>query len=477
MNNSFTYTLLTLFLLNALPNTTYSKGTKSGVTPANEIANNLEVKKILNSLDVCDKSVATRLLVNPKQHELCVELEKCSEAELQAEMKLTQNPPELSINDIMFINGQIYIKGAAFTDEEAQLIFNIDVNKYRNTDVYRADIEVKKEQQIKKETSTAALTDKTEGALHINGILINNNAPVVYSNPSKTDKVAVVMPKVNKILMTDIYQEEIPAHAHYDNIWSNSVLHPYHYDLTQMPVAVEFLLSNGIDRDFVMPINNVVTSEFGPRWGRAHNGIDLELNTGDAVGAAFDGKVRIAQYSKSYGFVVVIRHFNGLETYYAHLSKLLVTPNQNIKAGTIIALGGSTGHSTGSHLHFEIRYKGHPLNPREFIDFNTKTLKNHTFTIDRTYFTSTNPYQDLDEDNNTPNSYNHHNHNNENTIPANTSSMVIVEDNGREYHISKQGDNLTTLSEMYDISVNTICKLNGLSKRSTLRSGQKVRIK
>ena len=122
-----------------------------------------------------------------------------------------------------------------------------------------------------------------------------------------------------------------------------------------------------------------MTSEFGPRWHRYHYGTDLQLRIGDSVVSAFDGVVRIVKLSKGYGNVILIRHNNGLETVYGHLSKQLVLPNQEVKAGELIAWGGNTGRSTGPHLHFETRYLGIPINPRELIDFSTFKLKSNIF--------------------------------------------------------------------------------------------------
>src|SRR5690554_6388594 len=127
-----------------------------------------------------------------------------------------------------------------------------------------------------------------------------------------------------------------------------------------------------------MPFDGVVTSRYGYRRGRYHNGIDINLNTGDTVVAAFDGKVRCSKYNKS-GFsnLVVIRHYNGLETFYAHLSELIVVPNQWVKAGDPIGLGGNTGLSYRAQLHFETCFYDAPLNPEEIIDFKNKKIRDH----------------------------------------------------------------------------------------------------
>jgi len=141
--------------------------------------------------------------------------------------------------------------------------------------------------------------------------------------------------------------------------------------------SVCLTLNGGERGEYFHPFNGPVTSNFGWRDSTQHNGIDIDLNKGDKVSAAFDGMVRIAKNGGGFGNVVIIRHYNGLETVYAHLSKIKVKPGQVVVAGQVIGLGGSTGHSTGSHLHFEVRFKGVPINPKYLISFpNQKLLCN-----------------------------------------------------------------------------------------------------
>ena len=135
-----------------------------------------------------------------------------------------------------------------------------------------------------------------------------------------------------------------------------------------------------------MPHPGYVTSPYGyrRRFRRMHKGIDLKANTGDTVRAAFDGKVRITKYErKGYGYYVVIRHTNDLETVYGHLSKFLVEPDTYVRAGDPIALAGNTGRSTGSHLHFETRYMGYAINPAAIFDFANQTTHTDTYTFDK----------------------------------------------------------------------------------------------
>ncbi len=304
---------------------------------------------------------------------------------------------------------------------------------------------------------------KVDGRLYINDEPASPNDPRLVSKNSNyaTSAVRTRIAKsgpaykystTDKIVLTNIYEEETPCHAHYDYNWNNSKIHAYKYDLTKMPQKVEFLLTHGLDGDFAMPVVGRITSNFGPRRPRHHNGIDIKLNKGDDVRSAFDGKIRIAQYSKSYGYIIVVRHFNGLETFYAHLSKLVVKEGDKVKAGDVIGLGGSTGRSTGNHLHFEVRYKGHPLNPNEMIDFNRGRLKSHTFIVDRTYFSSSNPYESAHDGSATSGS-------------------------GISYYTIKRGDSLSKIASRNGTSVSRLCRLNGMSTRSTLRVGKRLRVR
>jgi murein DD-endopeptidase MepM/ murein hydrolase activator NlpD len=142
------------------------------------------------------------------------------------------------------------------------------------------------------------------------------------------------------------------------------------------------LISN--DEKFTLTWYGKINSEYGKRWGRQHHGLDLDLNIGDTVVAAFDGVVRYAQFNKSgFGNCVVIRHKNGLETIYGHLCKIDVTENQFVKSGQHIGLGGTSGHSTGPHLHFEMRYKDYSFDPQLLIDLTTQQLKTETVIFDK----------------------------------------------------------------------------------------------
>ncbi|MBL7942155.1 MAG: peptidoglycan DD-metalloendopeptidase family protein [Flavobacteriales bacterium] len=199
--------------------------------------------------------------------------------------------------------------------------------------------------------------------------------------------------------------------------------------------------------DFVYPVTGPLNSDFGHRWGRMHYGIDIDLETGDPVAAAFEGMIRISQNHPTYGNVVVIRHPNGLETLYAHLSKLEVHPGDYIQAGEIIGLGGSTGRSTGPHLHFEVRYMGDPINPNELVDAKLCTLRDWSLEL-------------TDSDFDMP------------VAPVASKSV-----SQKKYHTVKSGETLTGIAIKHKTTVTNLCKLNRIGRNSIIRPGQRLRYK
>ncbi len=237
----------------------------------------------------------------------------------------------------------------------------------------------------------------------------------------------------------------------FDDLYSEfntSVIHPFKTDFSNKQDTTIIPLLCHHHSSFCCPMTNYTTSVFGPRRYRYHYGTDIKLNTGDTLFAAFDGKVRIAQSSKTYGNTVVIRHENGLESLYGHASELLVEPEMYVKAGTPVALGGSTGRSSGPHLHFEIRYLGAAINPETIIDFPSGRLKSDTLYL-------------------TPSTFKY-------LVEA---KKLKEQKKAQKYHIVKQGDTLGHIARKYKTSVKNLCKLNKIKQTSTLRLKQKIRVK
>lgn len=248
--------------------------------------------------------------------------------------------------------------------------------------------------------------------------------------PSSVDEEIVpwnINDSLNYIPSYDLYCE-----------WNTDRVHPYKNDLRNMTDTIPLVLTYD-SCDFVAPYVGRKSSDFGYRRYRYHYGVDVKLYRGDDVKAAFEGVVRIAQYDGDYGKVVVIRHENGLETLYAHLSKLKVKEGDRVEAGDLIGLGGNTGRSTGSHLHFEVRYMGEPIDPNTLVEWETGYLCHDTLLLNQEHF------------------------------------EYLVEVRKRKYHKIRSGDTLSGIARRYGTSVRQLCRLNGIRSTTTLRIGRTLR--
>ncbi len=229
--------------------------------------------------------------------------------------------------------------------------------------------------------------------------------------------------------------------------------------------------------NFAMPCPGYVTSPYGyrPRFRREHKGIDLKLQIGDTVYAAFNGRVRLTNFErKGYGHYVILRHTNGLETVYGHLSKILVKPDQDVKVGQPIALGGNTGRSFGAHLHFETRYMGIPINPAAIFDFANQTVHTDTYTFDkRTYKQPRN----FDPAANTQYAREYQASHPANRPVASASSSASGAKKASSSYTVKRGDTLSRIASRNGVTVRQLCRLNGLTTKSKLTPGKKLRLR
>ena len=233
----------------------------------------------------------------------------------------------------------------------------------------------------------------------------------------------------------------------YNAIWDTTRINPYGLNLKEKKDSTFLTLFHDVQCDYAHPTCGEITSEFGFRRTRYHYGIDINLETGDEVLAAFEGTVRVARFSPSYGYYVIIRHLNGLETLYAHLSQINVSAGKYIQAGDRIGLGGNTGHSRGSHLHFEVRFLGQQINPRDVISFENYTCSTQELCIS----------------------------------PANFDYLRKVEKHKaevskRKYHKIRKGDTLSKIARKNRTTVSKLCKLNRMSKKTKLRPGKRIRV-
>lgn len=213
---------------------------------------------------------------------------------------------------------------------------------------------------------------------------------------------------------------------------------------------------------FVMPHNGRVTSKYGYRakFGRMHKGYDIGIRMNDTIYAAFDGKVRLTNYeARGYGNYVILRHPNGLETVYGHLNRHLVKENQVVKAGDPIGLGGSTGRSTGPHLHFETRFMGYAINPAAIVDFENKCTHTDTYNFSKANYTKARNYAP---------SRNLAQQEKENPYKAAESKSTYT---------VKKGDTLSSIARSYGMSATTLRRLNRLGSTDMIKSGQVLKLK
>jgi len=203
-----------------------------------------------------------------------------------------------------------------------------------------------------------------------------------------------------------------------------------------------------LDQDSLNPERHIVTSNYGWRRRRMHRGVDFRLKVGDSIRAAWDGRVRIRKSEgrrKGYGNYYVIRHPNGLETVYGHLSKHIVHAGDSVKAGQVIGLGGNTGRSSGPHLHLEFRFLGIDLDPAELLDYKTMTPKQPLYLFKKKH--------------------------------ADLVREGLAGDGEAAYHRVRKGDTLGAIARKYHTSVERLCKLNGIRKNKPLSIGQRIRYK
>ena len=254
---------------------------------------------------------------------------------------------------------------------------------------------------------------------------------------------------------------ENPAAELYED-WNNI----YAHRATELPESYRINLKH-----FCMPTpSRVITSNFGYCWGRQHEGLDIKVYIGDTIRAAFSGKVRMVKYDgRGYGKYVVIRHNNGLETLYGHMSAQLVEENQVVRAGEPIGLGGNTGRSTGSHLHFETRLCGVAINPALMFDFREQDVVGDSYLFRRDSYKA-----ESTEATRLRGKVGNGSYSREDVVGASGSQGDNI--NGEVlYHKVASGETLQSIAEKHGVTVDAICRLNHIRKTMRLRPGQILR--
>jgi murein DD-endopeptidase MepM/ murein hydrolase activator NlpD len=229
----------------------------------------------------------------------------------------------------------------------------------------------------------------------------------------------------------------IPAYEAYGD-WNTDAIFSQHEGGVRDTVTLR-LTYQACDNH--LPICGEVNSPFGPRRGRMHYGVDIDLEKGDPVVCAFEGMVRISRYHRQFGNVVVVRHPNGLETLYGHLSERLVQAGDAVEAGQLLGLGGSTGRSTGDHLHFETRYLGQPIDPQFLFDIKEGELKAESLHVHPGLF----------------------------TIAKAAKARL-------KYYTVRRGDTLSAIARRNGTTVQRLKKINRVGSGNKLRVGQRIRL-
>ena len=271
-------------------------------------------------------------------------------------------------------------------------------------------------------------------------VSLNVSGQDLLARQAPIDKKLKAVDSVALIRQIHKEMDAYPAYNLYPN-WDNAHAHTFG-NAVVIPDTFRIDMTG-----FCMPTTNTkITSKFGPRRRRMHNGIDVKVYIGDTIRSAFSGKVRIVKDQGrrvGYGKYIIVRHENGLETVYAHLSKQLVAEDQYVEAGEVIGLGGNTGRSTGSHLHFETRFLGQAINPALLFNFEKQDI-----VADSYLFMKGN-----------------------NRYPRKNTNVVASSGDVQYYKVRK-GDSLSRISRKTGVSIDRLCKLNGITRNTTLRLNQ-----
>ena len=314
---------------------------------------------------------------------------------------------------------------------------------------------------------------KTVGALLLIAMCTGTaSAQDLLARQAPIDRRAKKLDSIEVKTLVERENIQSPAAQLYGDEWDNT----YAHRATELPDSFKINL-----RHFCMPTpSRVVTSNFGSRWGRQHKGLDIKVYIGDTIRAAFSGKVRIVRYEAGgYGNYIVIRHPNGLETIYGHLSKQLVTENEIVRAGEPIGLGGNTGRSTGSHLHFETRLCGVALNPALFFDFRNQDVTGDYYVFNKRTYDNESEIATRERGKIGNGGYSRdmiygevgRSHDD---VPEDVREAMNTPE--RVYYKVQSGETLASIAKKVGVSVEKIMRLNGFhSKNQKVRAGMIIR--
>ena len=299
---------------------------------------------------------------------------------------------------------------------------------------------------------------------------------------TKRDDVKIVVYADNTFSYLYTAAEELQQSEIYREHWDTANVFSYKsISYQSLPETVDVRLIGSLD-EFRAPLTGTIISRYGPRGRRNHNGVDVPLKTGAPIAAAFDGQVRYSRYnSGGFGNLVIVRHPNGLETYYGHLSRRNVKAGDWVVAGQIIGYGGSTGRSRGPHLHFEVRYCDQTFDPQRIIDFQNGSLRYQTFVLEKSFFNIRSRATEGLEDGDDFDVNAFIAQNGGKTDEEISAAIAQEEKKAAEpvmaYHTVRSGETLSSIARRNGTTVDNLCRLNGMTRNSVLRIGRKLRVK
>jgi murein DD-endopeptidase MepM/ murein hydrolase activator NlpD len=345
----------------------------------------------------------------------------------------------MKINNLKIILGLCLSIG--FLEANAQVFPKIIKKNTNQTEIpaERRNIELR---QFDQDSYLRTLTSQTDSILFQGDVNLSRIRSIISEDP-----LAYIWAPTNQLIkiseQVQIDSIWVTAFEYYSN-WDSKKVDIYNFDIRNFQDSLQLRLYDPrFGMNWKMPLNeSKVTSNFGARWGRMHYGIDLDLETGDPVYAGFDGIVRVRSYDRyGWGYYILVRHKNGLETLYGHLSKQVAEVGDEVRAGDLIGKGGSSGKSTGSHLHYELRYKGLAFDPENVYDFDSGIIAKQDILISRDLFSH------------------------------------IAKARAAAYHKVKRGETLGSIARKYGVTISQITRLNNISTRAVLRVGQNLRVK
>ena len=301
----------------------------------------------------------------------------------------------------------------------------------------------KTDDTYEQETANLRFNSQFEPKKELNAVVSEDTSQIGRGETSVVEVIDSVLIGTEWVKIADYYA-----------VWDSRTIDPYNINPLEFSEAIDIKLYDPVvNRYWSAPLEEgKMTSSFGYRWGRWHTGTDLDLETGTPVYAAFDGIVRVVGWNgDGYGRYVLVRHYNGLETLYGHMSKQTVETGQLIKAGDQLGLGGNTGRSYGAHLHFETRYEGNPFSPLNIYSFPANTIKSDHFLLTGNAW-----------------DYLRGSRSSETNLRPRLKRTVL--------HRVRSGETVSSIASRYGMSASTLSRKNHLSSRARIQPGQKLRV-